>query len=320
MALEKYAQERNFKRTPEPTARVAAGHHRPIFVVQEHHARRLHYDFRLEADGVLKSWAVPKEPTLDPAQKRLAIHVEDHPLKYATFAGTIPEGQYGAGKVAIWDHGTYENLLEDKPVPQTVAEGIDAGHLEFALHGEKLHGRFALIRMRGFGHGKDNWLLIKMKDESAQPDPPAPPRSPSAGCRTLWRHVSNVPKRVRQPNSRTSTRCSTPTRTSPRATCSIITAASRRGFCRISRIAPSRWSGCPTGSATARRTSGRRTSPQAPGLDRPRQPADRTRQAGRLRPGQRRADAALLREPGCADVAPLVLAHRRSRHAGLRPL
>src|SRR5205814_83815 len=137
---------------------------RPIFVVQEHHARRLHYEFRLEADGVLKSWAVPKEPTLDPSQKRLAVQVEDHPLGYATFKGTIPEGQYGAGTVSIWDHGTYDNLLEDKPFPQSVTEGIESGRLEIALHGEKLEGRFALIRMGSrFGGKKPSWLLIKMK-------------------------------------------------------------------------------------------------------------------------------------------------------------
>src|SRR5207253_5095008 len=129
-------------------------HRRPIFVIQKHQATRLHYDFRLEDDGVLKSWAVPKEPSMDPAQKRLAVHVEDHPLAYADFKGTIPEGQYGAGKVAIWDNGSYDNLLADKPVPHTVAEGIEAGRLEFALHGKKLRGRFALIRMQ---RGKDNW-------------------------------------------------------------------------------------------------------------------------------------------------------------------
>src|SRR5207244_1611447 len=123
--------------------------------------------FRLEADGVLKSWAVPKEPTLDPSQKRLAVQVEDHPLGYATFAGTIPEGQYGGGTVSIWDHGTYDNLLADKATPQTVSEGIAAGRLEFALHGEKLRGKFALIRMKGRGRGKPQWLLIKMKDEFA---------------------------------------------------------------------------------------------------------------------------------------------------------
>ncbi len=173
MALEEYQSKRDFRATPEPAAAPARPHRRPIFVVQEHHASRLHYDFRLEADGVLKSWAVPKQPSLDPAQKRLAVRVEDHPLAYADFKGTIPEGQYGAGTVAIWDHGTYDNLLADKPTPQSVTEGIEAGRLEFALHGEKLQGRFALIRMHGKGRGKDNWLLIKMKDEQARPEPAA---------------------------------------------------------------------------------------------------------------------------------------------------
>jgi len=169
MALEKYKEKRDFHTTPEPPARPGQPHRKPIFVVQEHHASRLHYDFRLEADGVLKSWAVPKEPSTDPANKRLAVHVEDHPLAYANFAGTIPEGQYGAGTVEIWDSGTFDNLLTEKPVPQTVAEGIAAGRLEFALHGKKLRGRFALIRMSGKGR-KDNWLLIKMKDEMARPE------------------------------------------------------------------------------------------------------------------------------------------------------
>ncbi|MBY0528243.1 MAG: non-homologous end-joining DNA ligase [Gemmataceae bacterium] len=169
--LQEYQAKRNFSETPEPSASDPSkgGRRRPIFVIQEHHASRLHYDFRLEADGVLKSWAVPKQPSTDPAQKRLAVRVEDHPLAYAKFAGTIPEGQYGAGSVAIWDHGTYENLLADKPAPQTVTEGIAAGRLEFVLHGKQLQGRFALIRMGGRQRGKENWLLIKMKDEFARP-------------------------------------------------------------------------------------------------------------------------------------------------------
>src|SRR5713226_9547972 len=171
MPLKEYRAKRNFRETPEPKDHRGKAHRQPIFMIQEHHARRLHYDFRLEADGVLKSWAVPKEPSLDPSQKRLAVHVEDHPLAYATFHGRIPEGQYGAGTVKIWDHGTYRNLMADKPVPQTVSAAIDSGHLEFELHGKKLKGRFALIRMHGGKFGKkDNWLLIKMRDELARQD------------------------------------------------------------------------------------------------------------------------------------------------------
>jgi bifunctional non-homologous end joining protein LigD len=189
MPLEEYRAKRNFDQTPEPTAQNAKPHRRPIFVIQEHHASHLHYDFRLEADGVLKSWAVPKQPSLDPAQKRLAVRVEDHPLAYASFAGTIPAGQYGAGTVAIWDHGTYENLRADT---QSVTEGIAAGRLEFALHGERLQGRFTLIRMRGKGRGKENWLLIKSRDEHARSDTTAetPQAKPARSPRAKQVHVT----------------------------------------------------------------------------------------------------------------------------------
>ena len=179
MALETYKQKRHFDTTPEPRPRLGKGHRRPLFVVQEHHASRLHYDFRLEADGVLKSWAVPKQPSLDPAIKRLAVQVEDHPLEYANFSGEIPAGQYGAGLVHIWDKGTYENVLAHKPHPQSIAEGINAGHLEVHLHGRKLKGNFALIRMARRGQ-KPSWLLIKMQDAEARPDPVAAERTTTA--------------------------------------------------------------------------------------------------------------------------------------------
>ena len=168
MGLKEYRAKRDFKKTPEPAPKPGKKHKQPIFVVQEHHARRLHYDFRLEADGVLKSWAVPKQPTLDPSQKRLAVHVEDHPLDYAFFQGRIPEGQYGAGDVAVWDHGTYENLMEQKPKPMSISQSIAAGRVEVRLHGKKLKGGFALIRLRGQDK-RDNWLLIKMRDPYARP-------------------------------------------------------------------------------------------------------------------------------------------------------
>ena len=132
-----------------------------MFVVQKHDASRLHYDLRLEIDGVLVSWALPKGPSLDPSQKRLAVMTEDHPLEYAEFEGTIPEGQYGAGTVMVWDRGTYETP-EDVPVSDALREGV----LEIVLCGKKLQGRFALVKMRWKG-GK-NWLLIKKKDDYAR--------------------------------------------------------------------------------------------------------------------------------------------------------
>ncbi|AMV36195.1 non-homologous end-joining DNA ligase [Planctomyces sp. SH-PL62] len=167
MPLEEYNARRDFTRTREPAGTRGEEHRRPIFVVQEHHASVHHFDFRLEADGVLKSWSVPKGPSLDPSAKRLAVQVEDHPLSYATFEGTIPKGQYGGGTVAIWDQGTYESLMEDQPEPKSVSEAIEDGRLEFVMHGERLRGKFNLVRMK-WGERKPQWLLMKSNDEFAE--------------------------------------------------------------------------------------------------------------------------------------------------------
>ncbi len=162
--LKEYRAKRDLGKTPEP----AGGKKKrsaPIFVIQKHDARNLHYDFRLEVDGALASWAVPKGPSTNPSEKRLAIHVEDHPLDYADFEGVIPEGMYGAGTVLVWDHGTYRNLMEEKEEPLSMEASIEKGHVEVWLDGEKLQGGYALVEMKG--RDENQWLLIKMDDEKA---------------------------------------------------------------------------------------------------------------------------------------------------------
>jgi bifunctional non-homologous end joining protein LigD len=141
MALREYRQKRRFATTPEPRGKRAAKTSRQRFVVQKHAARRLHYDFRLELDGVLKSWAVPKGPCLDPAEKRLAAHVEDHPLEYRDFEGIIPQGEYGGGTVLVWDRGTWE-------ADRDLSAAYRAGRMKFRLKGEKLSGGWNLVRMK----------------------------------------------------------------------------------------------------------------------------------------------------------------------------
>jgi bifunctional non-homologous end joining protein LigD len=203
MALDEYRRKRDFTITSEPSDRKRAkAHKKPIFVIQEHHATRLHYDFRLEAEGVLKSWAVTKEPTLDPKIRRLAIEVEDHPIPYATFHGDIPEGQYGAGHVEIWDHGTYEFIPSEKDDASSVVEAIDEGRLEVELHGGRLRGRFMLIRT-GERSGKNQWLLMKRKDEFAEssPEEPAPARRPAPPRSGTLRRSGDAPAIVRATNT-----------------------------------------------------------------------------------------------------------------------
>jgi bifunctional non-homologous end joining protein LigD len=167
MSLEQYNQKRNFGETPEPAGKEKRGKGKLRFVVQRHEASTLHYDFRLEMEGVLKSWAVPKGPSLNPADKRLAMEVEDHPFSYRTFEGVIPEGNYGAGRVAIWDEGTYHAAETDDPEKEEeyLLRGLEEGSIKFVLEGKKLRGEFTLIKMKG--RQKGAWLLVKKKDDEA---------------------------------------------------------------------------------------------------------------------------------------------------------
>ena len=163
-SLKKYREKRNFAVTPEPAEGGESGGADLVFVIQKHWASRLHYDFRLELDGAMKSWAVPKGPSFDPSVKRMAVQVEDHPIAYNQFEGTIPEGQYGAGKVIIWDEGRWTPIGDPR-------KGYKTGHLKFTLDGVKLRGRWALIRMKGKESDRQPpWLLIKENDEYARPD------------------------------------------------------------------------------------------------------------------------------------------------------
>jgi DNA ligase D-like protein (predicted 3'-phosphoesterase) len=166
--LDSYRRKRNSGKSREPAgdSRTAeAGGRR--FVIQKHDARRLHYDLRLEVDGVLKSWAVPKGPSTDPSDKRMAIMTEDHPLDYADFEGVIPKDEYGGGTVLIWDRGDYDNLRAEKQKPVSMAASLEDGKVEFRLHGAKLSGAYVLTRIEGGNEEKSKWLLIKMRDDAA---------------------------------------------------------------------------------------------------------------------------------------------------------
>lgn len=166
--LQEYRQKRDFTQTTEPAGgSVRPTPERPFFCVQKHAASALHYDLRLEVDGVLKSWAVPKGPSPDPADKRLAVKVEDHPLEYGSFEGAIPEGEYGAGTVLLWDRGWWEpDTTRMKGPGLEPSASIDAGELKVVFHGEKLQGSWTLVQMKG--RGDKNWLLIKHRDGSAR--------------------------------------------------------------------------------------------------------------------------------------------------------
>jgi bifunctional non-homologous end joining protein LigD len=168
MTLKKYTKKGKSNVTDEPKGEAKSSRGALKFVIQKHHARQLHYDFRLELDGVLKSWAVPKGPSLDPSVKRLAMMVEDHQLDYRNFEGVIDEG-YGAGKVIVWDNGTYRSIetADRKKGDDFLREGLNKGDLKFVLKGKKLKGEFALVKMKNPKMGKNAWLLMKKKDKYA---------------------------------------------------------------------------------------------------------------------------------------------------------
>jgi DNA ligase D-like protein (predicted 3'-phosphoesterase) len=175
--LRTYRGKRDFERTREPSGEAAgADGGRPRFVVQIHDARRMHFYFRLQVDDVLKSWSVPKGPSSDPGDKRLAVPTEDHPLEYEDFEGVIPKGEYGGGTVIVWDNGTYEPLSHDRRGrPVDFAESLDRGHASFRLHGTKLHGECALTRFRSGQDEEEAWLLVRKgparPDARGTPDP-----------------------------------------------------------------------------------------------------------------------------------------------------
>src|SRR3954468_11574122 len=176
--LTEYRRKRDFRKTAEPSGDASPGPSRAgrlRFVIQKHAASHLHFDLRLELDGVMKSWAVPKGPSLDPSVKRLAMQVEDHPIDYNTFEGTIPKGEYGGGTVMLWDRGTYSSDTAASPADEedAIRDGLKRGDLKITFHGDRLHGSFALIRMKYSRDGsssKPQWLLIKHRDEFATED------------------------------------------------------------------------------------------------------------------------------------------------------
>ena len=166
-SLERYRSKRDPKRTPEPMGKRRRSSKRPRFVIQQHDATAMHYDFRLEAEGVLKSWAVPKGPSTDPRDKRLAMPTEDHPMEYASFEGVVPEGEYGAGPVIVWDEGTFRNLTEEDGREIPLAQGLERGHVKFWLRGKKLRGGWSMRRTTIGRDSREKWLLVKLKDEEA---------------------------------------------------------------------------------------------------------------------------------------------------------
>jgi bifunctional non-homologous end joining protein LigD len=234
--LKKYREMRDFAQTPEPSGGKPKKSKLPMFVIQKHHASRLHYDFRLEMEGVLKSWAIPKGPSYDPTVKRLAMMTEDHPYDYGSFEGVIPEGNYGAGNVIIWDTGTWEFIEPgDDPV-----KAVNQGKLAFRLYGKKMFGEWALVKIRGRSPKGNEWLLLKHRDKYANANVDVTEVAPQSvvsgldvdeiGGERTW--ISNRPSTRRAPTlaSRLAAERSAPKKASskPRAPVAPSRAASSR--------------------------------------------------------------------------------------------
>src|SRR5437764_11989681 len=202
--LKKYRTMRDFGATPEPSGGKAKKAKLPIFVIQKHHASHLHYDFRLEMEGVLKSWAVPKGPSYDPTVKRLAMMTEDHPYDYASFEGVIPAGNYGGGNVIIWDNGTWEFIKEDHG-PDDPVKALKSGKLTFRMYGKKMFGEWALVKIKGRPDSKGNeWLLLKHRDEFASADVDVTELAPRSVISNLTVDEIGSSKRTWQSNRPTS--------------------------------------------------------------------------------------------------------------------
>jgi bifunctional non-homologous end joining protein LigD len=198
--LTEYRRKRDFTRTGEPAGGGRKKSSKLAYVIQKHAASRLHYDLRLELDGVMKSWAVPKGPSLDPSVKRLAIEVEDHPIEYNQFEGSIPEGEYGGGTVMVWDRGTYTAAGDHEDPEETLRQGYRKGDFKFVLQGKRLKGSWVLIRTRGRGDRsrQGQWLLIKHRDDEADPetDPVAEHLTSAKSGRTMEEIAEGSPRRT----------------------------------------------------------------------------------------------------------------------------
>jgi bifunctional non-homologous end joining protein LigD len=267
--LKKYKQMRDFGETPEPAGRTKKLAKGPIFVIQKHQASHLHYDFRLEMEGVLKSWSVPKGPSYDPAVRRLAMMTEDHPYDYAAFEGVIPAGNYGAGNVIIWDQGTWEFI---EPGDDPVA-ALNAGKLTFRMHGKKMFGEWALVKIRGKSRSSkgNEWLLLKHRDQFANDQVDVTTVAPRSVVSN--RTVDEVsPENVWQSNRKAASSRKVPTLASKLAAEDAkkkkAPAKKKAATTKATRRAPAK----PSAKASARTRSSRAATPAKARPTRPRRP------------------------------------------------